>query len=632
MAIELLSSISSLASLFFVLSIVPQIIADLNSDTQALVDFAAAVPHIRKLNWNSGTSICASWFGISCDSNGTRVVAVHLPGIGLYGPIPPNTLGRLGALRILSLHSNNLNGNLPDDVPSMPSLQFLYLQHNSFSGTFPPSLPVQLHVLDLSFNSFTGSIPSTIQNMTQLSALYLQNNSFSGAIPNIDLPKLNILNLSYNNFNGSIPSSLQKFPNHSFDGNSLLCGPPLDPCSKVSPSPSPSSTDFSSSPADSQIHDATPKKKLGTNSIIAIAIAGFAVLFLIVVVILVCCLKRKDERKSVLKGKAENDKPKDFGSGVQEAEKNKLFFFEGCSYTFDLEDLLRASAEVLGKGSYGTAYKAVLEDGTTVVVKRLKEVAVGKKEFEQQMEVIGSIGQHANVAPLRAYYYSKDEKLLVYNYMRTGSFSALLHSNRGTGRNALDWNARVKICLGAARGIAHIHSLGGVKCVHGNVKASNVLLTPDLDGLMSDVGLTPLMNFPATISRTIGYRAPEVIETQKLNQKSDVFSFGVVLLEMLTGKAPLQAPGRDDVVDLPRWVRSVVREEWTAEVFDVELMKYQNIEDEMVQMLQIALACVAKAPDMRPTMDEVVRMMEGIQHSESKNLPSSEAESNAQTP
>lgn len=122
------------------------------------------------------------------------------------------------------------------------------------------------------------------------------------------------------------------------------------------------------------------------------------------------------------------EKPKEeFSSGIQVAERNKLVFFEGCTYSFDLEDLLRASAEVLGKGSYGTAYKAILEDGTTVVVKRLKEVVVGKREFEQQMEIIGRVGQHPNLVPLRAYYYSKDEKLLVYDYVSTGSLSSLLH-------------------------------------------------------------------------------------------------------------------------------------------------------------------------------------------------------------
>ena len=119
----------------------------------------------------------------------------------------------------------------------------------------------------------------------------------------------------------------------------------------------------------------------------------------------------------------------DFGSGVQEPERNKLVFFEGCSYNFDLEDLLRASAEVLGKGSCGTTYKAILEDGTTVVVKRLREVAMGKKEFEQQMEIVQRLDHHQNVIPLRAYYYSKDEKLMVYDYSTAGSFSKLLHGN-----------------------------------------------------------------------------------------------------------------------------------------------------------------------------------------------------------
>jgi len=125
--------------------------------------------------------------------------------------------------------------------------------------------------------------------------------------------------------------------------------------------------------------------------------------------------------------KNEDSISKSFESEVLERERNKLFFFEGCSYSFDLEDLLKASAEVLGKGSYGTTYKAQLEEGMTIVVKRLREVVVGKKEFEQQMEVVGRIGRHPNVIPLRAYYHSKDEKLLVYDYMLGGSLFSLLH-------------------------------------------------------------------------------------------------------------------------------------------------------------------------------------------------------------
>ncbi|KAL0003559.1 hypothetical protein SO802_017340 [Lithocarpus litseifolius] len=631
------SLILMLMIFLFILPIFPLIVADLKSDSQALLDFAAAIPHARKLNWNSSTPVCSSWVGVTCNLNGSRVIAIHIPAVGLRGSIPAHSIGRLDALKVLSLRSNYLNGNLPPDIASISSLQSLYLQHNNFSGQFPASLSTKLNALDISFNSFSGSIPLAFQNLTRLTVLNLQNNSISGAIPRLNLPKLKLLNVSYNNLNGSIPFSLQNFPSSSFEGNSLLCGPPLKHCSTISLSPSPSPSYLPPSSTISQNQKSIPNKKFGLGSIIVMAVGGSAMLFLLVLMIFICCLKRTDDdSKGVLKGKASrggrNEKPKDFGSGVQEAEKNKLFFFEGCSYNFDLEDLLRASAEVLGKGSYGTAYKAVLDEGTVVAVKRLKEVVVGKKEFEQQMEFLGRVGQHPNVVPLRAYYFSKDEKLLVYNYMPAGSLFMLLHGNRGSGRTPLDWDSRVKISLGTARGIAHIHSEGGAKCSHGNIKSSNVLLTKDLDGCISDVGLTPLMNFSATLSRTTGYRAPEVAETRKITQKSDVYSFGVVLLETLTGKVPHQYPGgnqHDVVVDLPRWVKSVVREEWTAEVFDVELLRYQNVEEEMVQMLQIALACVTKLPDMRPQMVQVVKMMEEIKD---KNRMSSESESNVQTP
>lgn len=183
----------------------------------------------------------------------------------------------------------------------------------------------------------------------------------------------------------------------------------------------------------------------------------------------------------------------------------------------------------------------------------------------------------------------------------------------------MDWGSRVKISLGVAKGIAHIHSSGGGRFVHGNIKSSNVLLKDDLQGCISEFGLTPIIRVPAVLPRIAGYQAPEVIKTRKPNQKSDIYSFGVLLLEMLTGKSPVQSPRREDVFDLPRWVQSVVREEWTAEVFDEELLKDGNNEEEMVEMLKIALACVVRVPDSRPTIDEVVRMIEEIRPSDSDN-------------
>ncbi|RDY13711.1 putative inactive receptor kinase, partial [Mucuna pruriens] len=630
--------------LSFTVSLFGLIVADLNSDRQALLEFFSNVPHAPRLNWSESTPICTSWAGVTCNQNGTSVIEIHLPGAGFKGSIPDNSLGKLDSLKILSLHSNGLRGNLPSDILSIPSLQYVNLQQNNFSGLIPSSISPKLIALDISSNNFSGSIPPTFQNLSKLTWLYLQNNSISGAIPDFNLPSLKYLNLSYNNLNGSIPNSINNYPHTSFVGNSHLCGPPLKNCStlsppssssSLSPSPSPSPVYQPPSPTPQNRGPTTSKSYFGLASILALAIGGCAFLSLLVLMFSVCCLKRnKSERSGILKGKApcagKAEVSKSFGSGVQEAEKNKLFFFEGCSYSFDLEDLLKASAEVLGKGSYGTTYRAALEDGTTVVVKRLREVLVGKKEFEQQMEVVGRIGRHPNVMPLRAYYFSKDEKLLVYDYMPGGSLFSLLHANRGMERAPLDWDSRMKIALGAAKGIASIHrDHMDSRHTHGNIKSSNVLIMQEHDGCIIDVGLTPLMSIQSTMSRANGYRAPEVTEFRRITQKSDVYSFGVLLLEILTGKTPLGYPGYDDMVDLPRWVRSVVREEWTAEVFDEELLRGQYFEEEMVQMLQIALACVAKVAENRPTMDDTVRNIEEIRQPEFKNRnTSSESESN----
>ncbi|KAL5098778.1 hypothetical protein RYX36_003105 [Vicia faba] len=568
-----------LFSLYFIGFLVCQCNAEPVEDKKALLEFVTKLPHSKPLNWNLSSSVCSTWNGVTCSLDQSRIIAIRLPGFGFNGTIPVNTISRIKGLQKLSLGSNFIGGYFPDDFVNLKNLSLLYLQFNDFVGPLPD------------FGVWRN-----------LSVVDLSNNRFNGEIPDVNLPLLEQLNLSNNNLQGVVPVSLRRFPNSGFVGNNVSLASCLRHCSK------------------SEKHGRVG----GTLVLGSIVVGGFLCLAAFFVFMYVLCSKKKD--CDVFDAKLEKGgkmSPEKVVSRNQDAN-NKLFFFEGCNYAFDLEDLLRASAEVLGKGTFGAAYKAVLEDATTVVVKRLKEVAVGKKDFEQHMNVVGSL-KHENVIELKAYYYSKDEKLVVYDYYSQGSISALLHGKRGEEKVALDWNTRIKIALGAARGLARIHSENGGKLIHGNIKSSNIFLNTKQYGCVSDLGLATIMSSVCQpISRAAGYRAPEVTDTRKATQASDVYSFGVVLLELLTGKSPIHTTRGDEIVHLVRWVHSVVREEWTAEVFDLELMRCPNIEEEMVEMLQIAMSCVVRMHDQRPTMSEIVKMIENVKQVDSENPPSSE--------
>ncbi|EPS73425.1 hypothetical protein M569_01324, partial [Genlisea aurea] len=562
---------------------------DLREDEQALLDFIHTFPHSRKLNWDesSAAAVCTNWTGITCNHDNSRVIAVRLPGIGLVGTFPPNTLNRISSLQILSLRSNSLTGPFPADLSELRNLTGVYLQDNNFAGPLPEQFPPwdNLLALNLSDNHFNGSIPSSISNLTHLTVLDLAKNELSGDIPgDLNIPTLQLLDLSENRLTGLVPPSLLRFPASAFSGNNVTV------------------ENFSSPPPP------VTHSRISLPAILGIVVGSSVLGFIVIAFLLVYAHGRKDNTTA---GGPSKEK-KSTVSEPRDRTNQRLTFLDGeGNPEFDLEDLLRASAEVLGRGTFGMTYKAALGDANVVVaVKRLTDVgSVGKKEFDKQMEMVGRI-RHENAVPLRAYYFSKDEKLIVYDYYPLGSVSAMLHVK---GSETLDWETRLKIAIGAARGLAHIHSH---KLVHGNIKASNVFLNSQGYGCISDIGLAALISSTRMTRRQSGYRAPEVTDSKKASQASDVYSLGVFILELLTGKSPVHVSGAEDdvMVHLVRWVQSVVREEWTGEVFDVELLKYPNIEEDLVATLQIGLNCVAVG---RPSMGQVVRMLEELKTTQS---------------
>ncbi|KAJ0267200.1 inactive receptor kinase [Hirschfeldia incana] len=547
----------------------------INEDKHTLLQFVSNISHSHSLNWSPTLPICTKWTGVTCDSHHSNVVGLRLAATGLRGHLELSTIARLTNLRFLILSSNNISGPFPSSLQALKNLTKLRLDFNELYGPLPSDFSSweHLRVLDLSNNRFNGSIPSSFEKLTQLHSLNLANNKFSGEIPNLHIPGLKLMNISHNNLTGTIPKSLQRFPLSAFVGNNLVHVP------------------------SSSLRRQT--KHHHSHAVLSIVLGVCFALLALLAILLVIIHNRETQRKTTKDkpSKRRNDSDPNLGGGG-----NKIVSFEGKNLVFDLEDLLRASAEVLGKGPFGTTYKVDLEDSATIVVKRIKEVCVPQREFEQHIEHLGNI-KHENVATLRGYFYSKDEKLVVYDYYEHGSLSSLLHGQRCLrNRKPLDWETRLNMVYGAAKGVAHIHSQSGGRLVHGNIKSSNVFLNAKGHGCISGAGIAMLMH--SLPRNAFGYRAPEITDTRKGTQPSDVYSFGVLIFEVLTGKS--------EVGNLVRWVNSVVREEWTGEVFDEELMRCTQVEEEMVEMLQIGMVCTAKLPEKRPNMNEVVRMVEEI--------------------
>ncbi|KZV57373.1 hypothetical protein F511_28604 [Dorcoceras hygrometricum] len=527
----------------------------------------------------------------------------------------PSSFGRLSLLQEISLSHNRLSGVIFKDIGNLFSLKTIDFSYNFINGSLPSSLSdlQKLVVLDLRNNRIVGSIPATIGGISSLKEFELSHNNLSGEIPSSlgDLPNLDSFNVSYNNLSGAVPVKLsQKFNSSAFVGNLELCGYSLTTPCPISPS--------------SEVPPPQNKRarKLDIKDIIIIVAGILLIILLITCCVLLFCLIRKrkmiKEAKTgqgegaVAMAKGEKGTPPTAGEVEASGETGgKLVHFDG-PIVFSADDLLCATAEIMGKSTYGTVYKATMEDGIQVAVKRLREkITKGQREFETEVNALGKI-RHPHLLALRAYYLGpKGEKLLVFDYMPKGNLATFLHA-RGPD-TPIPWSTRMKIAKGMTRGLIYLHN--NVNIIHGNLTSSNVLLDQHTNAKIADFGLSRLMSSTANSSviataGALGYRAPELSKLKKATTKTDVYSLGVILLELLTGKSPGEAMNG---VDLPQWVASIVKEEWTNEVFDLELLRDASvIGDELLNTLKLALHCVDPSPSARPEASQIMQQLEEI--------------------
>ncbi|XP_011013774.1 PREDICTED: BRASSINOSTEROID INSENSITIVE 1-associated receptor kinase 1-like [Populus euphratica] len=518
-------------------------------------------------SWDATLVNPCTWFHVTCN-NENSVTRVDLGNANLSGQLVTQ-LGVLSNLQYLELYSNNITGQIPDELGNLTNLVSL----------------------DLYLNNLTGPIPQTLGKLQKLRFLRLNNNTLSGTIPvNLTtVTTLQVLDLSNNQLTGDVPvnGSFSFFTPISFANNKLNA-------SQASPPPPPSPPSRGPSNGNS-----------ATGAIAGGVAAGAALLFAAPAMVLAYWRKRK---------------PQDYFFDVPAEEDPEVHL--GQLKRFSLRELQVATdnfshKNILGRGGFGKVYKGRLADGSLVAVKRLKEERTqgGELQFQTEVEMI-SMAVHRNLLRLRGFCMTPTERLLVYPYMANGSVASCLRE-RSESQSPLEWPIRKQIALGSARGLAYLHDHCDPKIIHRDVKAANILLDEEFEAVVGDFGLAKLMDYKDThvttaVRGTIGHIAPEYLSTGKSSEKTDVFGYGVMLLELITGQRAfdLARLANDDDVMLLDWVKGLLKDKKLEMLVDADLTG-NYIDDEVEKLIQVALLCTQSSPMERPKMSEVVRMLEG---------------------
>ncbi|KAL3835175.1 hypothetical protein ACJIZ3_009911 [Penstemon smallii] len=555
--------------------------------------------------WNTTSDPCNdNWKGVSCYNSSSTIKKIVLDELNLVGQLDASSLCVTRSLTVLSLNSNNIFGTFSEEISKCTRLTHIYLHGNKFSGNLPKSLTrlSNLKRLDVSDNGFSGDIPD-VSRISGLLTFLAENNQLNGSIPNFDFSNLQKFNVSNNNLSGTIPDLGGYFNETSFFGNRGLCGKPLVESCPLPP----------------------PQKKNDSSKKDYLIYSGFGAMGIVIICLIAFTLIKKGKNK---KKKYVHDKVSSTSSESKGAREYSITSAESAESTtspslivvstlkgkeLKFEDLLQSPAELITRGKHGSLYKVTTLEGLNLAVKRLRHWDISRDDFKKRMVRIDKV-KHPNVIPLVAFYCSKQEKLLVCEFQQNGSlFSILLGSKNG---QSFDWGSRLNVAAKISEALAFMHEgLQADGIAHGNLKSSNILMNNQMEPCLSEYGLVEIENQDRSFLAQI--ESFEEHGSQMNAFGADIYGFGVILLELLTGKLV-----QNNGFDLGRWVNSAIREEWTVEVFDKELVLEGANEERMVSLLQVALKCINSSSEARPRIKEVAVMINTIKEYEEKSITS----------
>ncbi|KAK2998335.1 hypothetical protein RJ639_024516, partial [Escallonia herrerae] len=529
-------------------------------------------------------------------------------GNNLFNGSLPRSLFLCKSLTAMRLAGNQLKGEISPDILALDSLSFLSLSNNSLTnvtGAINILMGFKnLSTIILSKNFFNETLPSTgsivhPDGFQNLQILGLGGCNFTGDIPTwlSKLEKLKALDLSFNRFAGSIPGLCGAILQH-------LCPGQL--------------------PATPPVPGKRPNKKTIVGLILGICFGAGLLLTVLAVWILSKrrILPRGDPDKKDLDTISFNSNS---GISTTEVGKDTSLVFLFPNNTNEIKDLtiseiLKATdnfnqANIIGCGGFGLVYKATLANGTKVAVKKLSgDMGLMEREFEAEVKAL-STAQHRNLVSLQGYCVHDGFRLLIYSYMENGSLDYWLHE-KTDGACQLNWPTRLKILQGASCGLAYMHQICEPHIVHRDIKSSNILLDDKFEAHVADFGLARLIlpyqtHVTTELVGTLGYIPPEYGQAWIATLRGDMYSFGVVMLELLTGKRPVEVFKPKMSRELVVWVQLLRSEGRQNEVFD-PLLKDKGYEEEMLQVLDVACMCVNRNPFKRPTIKEVVDWLRNI--------------------